>query len=61
MPHPSAKLTVIRGLTLAAGLTLPALAFAQVQDAQIVPEPETLALIGVAAVAMLVARWKRRK
>jgi hypothetical protein len=30
-------------------------------DLQFVPEPETLALLGVAGAAMVVARWIRRK
>jgi hypothetical protein len=26
-----------------------------------VPEPETLALVGIGAVALMIARWKKRK
>jgi hypothetical protein len=43
-------------------LAAPMLALAQdATDLQFVPEPETLALLGVAGVALVVARWMRRK
>ena len=54
----------LRGLGLAM-LATPVLALAQKvtdsTDLQFVPEPETLALLGVAGAAMVVARWIRRK
>lgn len=43
--------------TLAA--TIPAIAYAGVPPT--LPEPETLALLGIGAVALAVARWRRRK
>jgi PEP-CTERM motif len=40
----------------------PLLAFAQAQDdTNVVPEPATLALLGVGAVALIVARANKRK
>ena len=51
-----------RALALAAVLAVPTVAIADLQqDLQTVPEPETLALLGVGAVAMFVARWVRRR
>jgi len=54
----------LRGVGLAM-LATPILALAQrlsdSTDLQFVPEPETLALLGVAGAAMVVARWIRRK
>ncbi|MEP7181224.1 MAG: PEP-CTERM sorting domain-containing protein [Betaproteobacteria bacterium] len=36
----------------------PALALASVQE---LPEPETLALFGIGAVALMIARWRNKK
>jgi hypothetical protein len=49
-------------VAIAAVVSTPGLAAAdfQILDLQ-VPEPETLALLGVGALAMLVTRWGRRK
>jgi hypothetical protein len=53
---------VARALAFVTGFTAPAIAMADFQpDLQTVPEPETLALLGVGAVAMFVARWMRRR
>lgn len=54
----------LRATALASGVTAPLMALAQrqdLQDAQVLPEPETLALIAVAGAAVAVARWLRRK
>jgi hypothetical protein len=49
--------------TLAAAVVLfalPAVAFAG-PAAPPLPEPETLALLGIGAVALIIARWGKRK
>jgi hypothetical protein len=40
-------------------VAMPAIAFAGVPIP--VPEPETLSLLAIGAVALVIARWKRRK
>ncbi|MEO8302553.1 MAG: PEP-CTERM sorting domain-containing protein [Betaproteobacteria bacterium] len=50
----------IKHLLLAATiLAMPTLAIAGFPNP--VPEPETLALLGVGAIALVVARWRKRK
>ena len=50
----------IRYVLLAASmLAIPTLAFAGVPTP--LPEPETLALLGIGAVALVIARWRRTK
>jgi len=50
----------MRRLIIAAlSMAIPGIAFAGTPAT--VPEPETIALIGVGAVALLVARWLRKK
>jgi len=49
-------------VAVAALLAAPALAWASTTAPAItVPEPESLALVGIGVVAMVVARWKKRK
>jgi len=51
-----------RMVAVAALLAAPALAWASTTAPAItVPEPESLALVGIGVVAMVVARWKKRK
>jgi len=50
---------IVRYALLAAVLAFPTLAIAGV--AAQVPEPETLALIGVGAIALVIARWRKGK
>jgi hypothetical protein len=40
-------------------LTIPAVALAGPNAS--VPEPETLALLGIGAIALVAARWRKRK
>ena len=40
-------------------MAMPAVAYAS--NPPTVPEPETLALLGVGAVALIIARWRRKK
>lgn len=49
---------IVRYALLAAVLAFPTLAIAGVS---VVPEPETLALIGVGAIALVIARWRKGK
>jgi len=39
---------------------VPALAFAA-EAGPSIPEPETMALLGIGAVALVIARWRRKK
>ena len=49
-----------RAAAIAALLAVPAVAWA-VRDVGTIPEPESLALVGIGIVALLVARRKKRK
>jgi PEP-CTERM motif len=56
--HPIAA----RAAAFVALLAVPALGWAGISGPpNPVPEPEILALVGIGAVALMIARWKKRK
>lgn len=58
------RTAVMATLAIAALSSLSTAAFGQISDfdfATPLPEPETLALLAIGAVALVVSRWTRRK
>ena len=47
-------------LVVTTAFAMPAIAYAGTPGGT-VPEPETIALLGVGAIALIVARWAKRK